>query len=96
MGFVVDSLKSTMDGKEGNTVGADIMSSFKDRAPIMGGLMGQLFGSPGNSQPEAQAQAPMPNHPAFTPVSEDIIGMNAKPKEGGGMTAILKMLMGGG
>jgi hypothetical protein len=61
---------------------------FQNRYPVAGGLMQAVFGGDSSfSAPQASSQQS---------AQSDIVGMNAQPPEGGGLSAILKLLSGAG
>lgn len=77
----------------GPNFGQRLEQYAKDRYPVAGGLMGQVFGAQ-QQQPQMQAPAlaPMPDGSMQQP---DMIGMNAQPKSSGMSNMIVKLLMGG-
>ena len=67
---------------------------FENRFPIAGGLAGAVFGN--NAAPQTQAptavDAPLPQMPGQPAPDYSMLAMNAKPEEGGGLAAILKLI----
>lgn len=72
---------------------------FSAKYPIAGSLMNAVAGP---STPTGAQTPPMQHETAHAapltagPDYSSLISQNAQPKEGGGLAAILKMLMGGG
>ena len=71
---------------------------FQERYPIAGGLAGMVFGNnapqialhPEYQQPGAQFS--VTSDPDGQDSYSQLISMNAQPKQGGGLSAILKLL----
>jgi hypothetical protein len=71
---------------------------LQSRYPVAGGLANMVFGGGQPAQP-GQAAAPtasMPTGQEGQPAQGDLIAMNAQPPKGGGLEAVLKLIMGGG
>lgn len=67
---------------------------FKNRYPIAGGLASAVF-DPSQTAAPAVAANPAPQAqilPGDQPDYSQMIGMNAMPRQGGGLAAILKLL----
>lgn len=68
---------------------------FKSRYPIAGGLASAVF-DPSQTAAPAVAANPAPQAqilPGDQPDYSQMIGMNAMPRQGGGLAAILKLLV---
>lgn len=72
--------------------GQRLGSYFESKYPIAGGLANAVFGG---GQPQAAApviaDAPLPQLPGQPAPDYSMLAMNAQPKEGGGLAALLKL-----
>lgn len=78
----------------GPNFGQRLQQYATQRSPIAGALLDQVFGQPQMQQ--QQHSMIQPNQlaplPGGTPQEHDMTGMNAMPRQGGGLSALLKLL----
>lgn len=78
------------------TFGDRLGTYFQEHYPIAGGLAGMVFGNnaPSPTPAPGQGMAAMPAVPMQQdqPDYTSMLAMNAQPKQGGGLSAILKLL----
>lgn len=77
----------------GPNFGQRLMQFEGARHPAMGALMDQVFGQQPQPQ-EISKTDPQYGFGTPPPFPEGVVGMNAQPKQGGGLATLLKMFAG--
>ena len=95
MGFSSpDKTDAAQSSPNKTTFGDRLGAAFQSRYPLAGAITDGIINFGASPQNQAQPVNMLQSQPQQSTDQEDLVSMNAKPKEGGGLMTLLKLIGG--